>query len=47
MGETGSITRILSPVLGAPFIYCFSGNKAVAPGQIKLDTLAEIYSNFA
>ena len=47
MGETGSITRILSPVLGAPFIYCFSGNKAVAPGQIKLDTLSEIYSNFA
>ena len=47
MGETGSISRILSPMLGAPFIYCSSGNKAIAPGQISINTLKEIYSNFS
>ncbi|HIC84433.1 MAG TPA: type I 3-dehydroquinate dehydratase, partial [Nitrososphaerales archaeon] len=45
--ETGSISRILSPMLGAPFIYCSFGNKAIAPGQISINTLQEIYSNFS
>ena len=47
MSETGSITRVLSPILGAPFIYCFTGTKSVAPGQINLNILKEIYSNFS
>ena len=47
MGENGSISRILSPMLGAPFIYCSYGNKATAPGQINIKHLKEIYSNFS
>tara|TARA_Y100000590_G_scaffold286088_1_gene321931 strand:- start:5214 stop:5912 length:699 start_codon:yes stop_codon:yes gene_type:complete len=47
MGESGSISRILSPMLGAPFIYCSYGNKSTAPGQINIKHLKEIYSNFS
>ena len=47
MGENGSVSRILSPMLGAPFIYCSYGNKVTAPGQINIKHLKEIYSNFS
>ena len=46
MGDNGSATRILSPFLGAPFVYCFIGKNPIAPGQIHINTLKEIYSNF-
>ena len=47
MCENGSVSRILSPMLGAPFIYCSYGNKVTAPGQINIKHLKEIYSNFS
>lgn len=47
MSDTGSMTRILSPMFGAPFVYCFMGNKSVAPGQVHINTLKKIYANFS
>ncbi len=41
MGEKFSYTRILSAMLGSPFIYCHSG-KAVAPGQLEVGTARKI-----
>lgn len=34
MGPAGSLTRLISPLLGCPFTYGFTGDGAVAPGQL-------------
>ncbi len=41
MGEEFAYTRILSALLGAPFVYCYVG-KPKAPGQIELNKAYEI-----
>lgn len=43
MGEKGKITRILAPILGAPFTYAsFSKGKETAAGQIDVKKMEEI-----
>ena len=41
MGEKFAYTRILSAMLGSPFIYCHAG-KAVAPGQLEVGQAKKI-----
>ena len=41
MGEKFAFTRILSAILGSPFIYCFVGERK-APGQIELNSARKI-----
>lgn len=42
MGETGKITRIVAPLLGAPFTYaCYSRDRKTAQGQIDYVSLRE------
>ena len=44
MGETGKITRIAAPLLGAPFTYAaLSPGKKTAPGQLDSATLRKIF----
>jgi len=44
MGEYGILSRVLSSVIGnAPFIYATLG-RPLAPGQIKLDQIQQLYS---
>lgn len=44
MGEAGTSTRILSPIIGNNFTYANITEKSTtAPGQISLETLVEIY----
>ena len=44
MGNTGKITRIAAPLLGAKFTYAsLNQTLATAPGQITLNELKEIY----
>lgn len=42
LGEKGEITRILAPIVDAPFTYCY-WDKESAPGQLSLDTLQSLY----
>jgi len=45
MGETGKISRIAAPLLGAPFTYaCASEKTRIAPGQLTYKDLKTIYS---
>lgn len=39
MGELGTISRILSPLIGAPIAYACLPGDAVAPGQLTIDEL--------
>ncbi len=39
MGEAGSATRVISPLLGCPITYAFVEGTAVAPGQLSLKQL--------
>lgn len=41
MGERWSLMRVLSVALGAPFTYAALPGRAVAPGQLSYDELAE------
>jgi len=41
MGEKFAYTRILSAMLGSPFVYCHAG-KAVAPGQLEVGKARKI-----
>lgn len=42
MGELGKPSRVMAPLLGAPFTYgCLSPEKEVAPGQVTLEELGE------
>lgn len=43
MGEKGLISRILAPTLGSPFTFAYSGRNAVAPGQLRLQELRDLY----
>ncbi|MBS7634047.1 type I 3-dehydroquinate dehydratase [Candidatus Bathyarchaeota archaeon] len=44
MGEHGLLSRILSPLFGAPFTYAsLEGGFETAPGQISIGDLREIY----
>lgn len=44
MGEYGEISRILAPVFGSLFTYgCLDADTAVAPGQLTLKELTNIY----
>ncbi|MCK4543461.1 MAG: type I 3-dehydroquinate dehydratase [Spirochaetales bacterium] len=43
MGKGGTITRVMAPLLGAPFTYAsFSPGKETAPGQVDKDTLKKL-----
>ena len=42
MGRLGWVSRVVSPLVGAHFVYAAT-NKAVAPGQLEADKLAAIY----
>ena len=41
MGERGVISRILSPLMGAPIAYACLPGEAVAPGQLTISELRE------
>ncbi len=42
MGERFAFTRVLSAMLGSPFVYCYVGEPK-APGQLSLDFAAELF----
>ncbi len=42
MGELGILSRVLSPLLGAPFTYASLGDRT-APGQLDVRRLRELY----
>jgi 3-dehydroquinate dehydratase/shikimate dehydrogenase len=45
MGEAGSVSRILSPLVGGYFTYaCAAKGQEAASGQIPVKELREIYS---
>lgn len=47
MGEKGVITRISAPLLGAPFTYAsYNGNHS-APGQLDVDQMESLLSQFS
>lgn len=41
MGEVGIVSRILSPILGAPIAYACLPGESVAPGQLTIQELRE------
>ena len=44
MEEAGAVTRILGPVVDNPLIYaCLNEAEPLAPGQLSVDTLKEVY----
>jgi 3-dehydroquinate dehydratase-1 len=43
MGEVGKITRIIAPLFGSLFSYCYISHE-VAPGQLSLEKMAEEFS---
>ncbi len=43
MGELGIPSRILAPFFGAPFTYVSFGEDAIAPGQIDVSAVREIW----
>ncbi|MGD9202866.1 MAG: type I 3-dehydroquinate dehydratase [Chitinispirillia bacterium] len=45
MGEIGKITRVIAPLFGSLFTYCFIGHE-VAPGQLSLQKMVEEFSMF-
>ena len=45
MGETGKITRVAAPLLGAEFTYAsWNEQRVTAPGQLTVDELEKIYA---
>lgn len=45
MGELGSITRIVCPILGSYLTFAAVGKSSSAPGQIDVGKMREIYNN--
>jgi 3-dehydroquinate dehydratase type I len=45
MGEAGSLTRLVGPLLGCPFTYGFLGDGAVAPGQLPVQMMANFFTH--
>ncbi|MEM3833427.1 MAG: type I 3-dehydroquinate dehydratase [Thermoprotei archaeon] len=43
MGELGIPSRVLAPFFGAPFTYVSFGEETIAPGQINISTVREIW----
>jgi 3-dehydroquinate dehydratase I len=43
MGPTGSVSRVLAPLLGCPLTYGYLSGGAVAPGQLPAAALARFY----
>jgi len=46
MGEVGKITRILLPLLGGYLTYANIDSSEIAPGQINIEELENIYKSF-
>jgi len=44
MGEKGKVTRVVSPLLGSPWVYASSQYGASAPGQYQFDEIRRIFS---
>ena len=47
MGPAGSLTRVVSPLLGCPFTYGFLGDAAVAPGQLSAPHMRAFFARAA
>jgi 3-dehydroquinate dehydratase type I len=45
MGDAGSLTRLVSPLLGCHFTYGFLGDGAVAPGQLPVQMMANFFTH--
>jgi 3-dehydroquinate dehydratase type I len=43
MGPAGSLTRLVSPLLGCPYTYGFLGEGAVAPGQLSAEVMTAFF----
>ncbi len=44
MGEAGSLTRLVSPLLGCPFTYGYLGTAPVAPGQLPAGAMRAFFA---
>ncbi len=44
MGEMGKMSRVIAPLMGAPWTYASSPHGSSAPGQIDISELMNIYS---
>ena len=42
MGDKGSISRIISPLVGAPIVFAYH-KKKIVPGQLSLNELKILY----
>ncbi len=46
MGNIGKVSRVVAPLLGAPFTYaCLPGRSKAAPGQIEVDVMKKILNS--
>jgi 3-dehydroquinate dehydratase I len=46
MGSTGKVTRLASPMLGAPFTYASIKGKETAAGQLEFEEVEKFFNNF-